>query len=38
LKDRASAEITRAVKIAEITGRDMTSLKLIKSEFEKWEE
>ncbi len=37
LKERASAEITRAVKIAEITGRDMKSLNLIKSEFEKWE-
>ncbi|PKL18179.1 MAG: hypothetical protein CVV49_07220 [Spirochaetae bacterium HGW-Spirochaetae-5] len=38
LKDRAAAEITMAVKIAEITGRDMPSLKLIKSEFEKWEQ
>jgi len=38
LKERASTEIDRAVKIAEITGKDMKSLKLIKGEFEKWEE
>jgi len=38
LKERASLEINRAVKIAEITGRDFKSLNLIKSEFEKWEE
>jgi tetratricopeptide (TPR) repeat protein len=38
LKERASAEITKAVKIAEITGRDMKSLNLIKSEIEKWEQ
>lgn len=38
LKDRAIQEINRASKIAEITGRDVKSLNLIKSEFEKWEE
>ncbi|HNX24525.1 MAG TPA: tetratricopeptide repeat protein [Spirochaetota bacterium] len=38
LKERASQEIDRAVKISEITGREMKSLNLIKSEFDKWEE
>jgi len=38
LKERALSEIDRAVKMAEITGRDVKSLSLIKSEFEKWEE
>ena len=38
LADRAAREIDQAVKISEITGRDIKSLKLIKSEFEKWEE
>jgi tetratricopeptide (TPR) repeat protein len=38
LKDRAVQEINRAVRIAEVTGRDSRTLNLIKSEFEKWEE
>ncbi len=38
LAERAAAEINRAVKIAEITDRDIKSLNLIKSEFEKWDE
>jgi len=37
LKERASQEINRAVKIAEITGSDARSLNLIKGEIEKWE-
>lgn len=38
LNERASREIDKASKIAEITGRDLKSLNLIKSEFDKWEE
>jgi tetratricopeptide (TPR) repeat protein len=37
LNDRSSQEIDRAIKIAEIAGREVKSLNLIKSEFEKWE-
>lgn len=38
LKERAAQEINRAVKVAEVTGRNIKSLNLIKSELEKWEE
>lgn len=38
LTERAEREIERATKIAEITGSDVKALKLIKSEFDKWEE
>lgn len=38
LKERALQEIERAVKISGIIGKDIKTLNLIKSEFDKWEE
>ena len=38
LKERAKSEIDKALKISEITGSGVKNIKMIKSEFDKWEE